>query len=373
MAAADRLSRLMQHLAGEGIDTFVGVSAALHNFLEGDPVLAVSGFRAMGHTAALVRSGAEACLLVSPAWDAERARRQCRDWRVIACDDVASGLEQLLAERQLPDAPVGLVATDAMPKLTMDRVRAALGPRHTPVQRALSLATAVHTADEIADAATATEIAEQGYEWLLKTARAGMREFELAAELLCHMKAMGSPDNFLLMSASQHNQAVRPPGRRVLERGDILLAEITPMFKDQFTQICRSVVLGPVPAAVQARYELQVQAMEAGRLAAVPGAPVAAVADAINACMADAGLKDFCRPPYMRVRGHGLGNVTVSPGDVDSQNTLTLQAGMVFVTHPNQYFPDVGYLLCGEPVVIQGQDGARLLSAGISPIGSLAC
>jgi len=33
----------------------------------------------------------------------------------------------------------------------------------------------------------------------------------------------------------------------------------------------------------------------------------------------------------------------------------------VFVMHPNQYFPDSGYLLCGEPVVI-GDQGALALS-----------
>lgn len=374
MAAQHRLARLMQRLGEQGIDTVVGVSAALHNFLEGDPVLALSGFRPMGPSAVLACRSGEAVLLVSPAWDAERARRQCKAWRVLDCDDLASALERLLMDMALPDAPVGLVAADTVPKATMDRVRAALGERQVPARAELNQATAVHTADEIQDARTATELAEQAYGWLQTTVRPGMREFEVAAELLCHLKALGSPDNFLLMSASQHNQAVRPPGRRVLERGDILLAEITPMYNNQFTQICRSLVLGPVAPAMQARYDLQVRAMEAGRRAALPGAPVAAVADAINACMAEAGLKDYCRPPYMRVRGHGLGSVTAVPTDVDSQNTLALQPGMVFVTHPNQYFPDVGYLLCGEPVVIEeGLEGARLLSAGISPLGSLAC
>ena len=44
-----------------------------------------------------------------------------------------------------------------------------------------------------------------------------MREFELAAELYCFMKELGAEDNFLLMSASQHNLAVRAAGERVLE------------------------------------------------------------------------------------------------------------------------------------------------------------
>jgi Xaa-Pro dipeptidase len=35
---------------------------------------------------------------------------------------------------------------------------------------------------------------------------------------------------------------------------------------------------------------------------------------------------------------------------------------MIFVMHPNQYIPESGYLMCGEPVVVT-DSGARALSA----------
>jgi Xaa-Pro aminopeptidase len=38
-----------------------------------------------------------------------------------------------------------------------------------------------------------------------------------------------------------------------------------------------------------------------------------------------------------------------------------LESGMIFVMHPNQYIPESGYLMCGEPVVV-ADDGARALS-----------
>ena len=81
----------------------------------------------------------------------------------------------------------------------------------------------------------------------------------------------------------------------------------------------------------------------------------------MNGVITEAGFGNYCRPPYMRVRGHGLGNVSSQPGDIGEDNPMTLQSGMVFVMHPNQYFPDSGYLLCGEPVVI-GDQGALALS-----------
>ena len=96
-----------------------------------------------------------------------------------------------------------------------------------------------------------------------------MREFELAAELYCHMKGLGAEDNFLLVSASQHNLAVRAAGDRVLDVGDIILSEITPCYRGQFAQLCRTTVIGePTPAAAR-----EIRAA-AGRDACRPGAAV---------------------------------------------------------------------------------------------------
>ena len=64
----------------------------------------------------------------------------------------------------------------------------------------------------------------------------------------------------------------------------------------------------------------------------------------------------------MRVRGHGLGITSDSPGDLTIDSEARLEDGMVFVMHPNQYLPETGYLMCGEPVVIT-PDGAKALSA----------
>jgi Xaa-Pro dipeptidase len=48
-----------------------------------------------------------------------------------------------------------------------------------------------------------------------------------------------------------------------------------------------------------------------------------------------------------------------------------LENGMVFVMHPNQYLPETGYLMCGEPVVITPQ-GAKALSERTATLDSIA-
>ena len=81
----------------------------------------------------------------------------------------------------------------------------------------------------------------------------------------------------------------------------------------------------------------------------------------MDGCLRAAGYGDYCRPPYMRVRGHGLGITSDLPGDITVDNERRLEEGMMFVMHPNQYLPETGYMMCGGPVVITG-GGAQLLS-----------
>ena len=85
------------------------------------------------------------------------------------------------------------------------------------------------------------------------------------------------------------------------------------------------------------------------------------VVEAMNEPLMQAGFADYCRQPYMRVRGHGLGLGSTAPGDLTVENRTPLEAGMAFVLHPNQFLPGAGYLMVGEPVVVT-EAGLRPLS-----------
>jgi Xaa-Pro dipeptidase len=173
------------------------------------------------------------------------------------------------------------------------------------------------------------------------------------------------------MSASQHNLAVRAAGERLLDVGDIILSEITPCYRGQFAQICRTTVIGEPQPVVREKYAILQEAMRAGLAAGCAGTTVAELTRAINGVIAKAGYGDYCRPPYMRVRGHGLGVTSDRPGDIVERNERVLESGMVFVMHPNQYLPESGYLMCGEPVVVTDR-GSRVLSARSAQLDVIA-
>jgi WD40 repeat protein len=83
------------------------------------------------------------------------------------------------------------------------------------------------------------------------------------------------------------------------------------------------------------------------------------------------GYGEFCHPPHIRRRGHGLGFTSMRPGDVALDNDTVLEPGMVFMIHPNQYLPETGYLLCGEPVLLTSS-GAEPLTAQKAALATVA-
>jgi Xaa-Pro aminopeptidase len=369
MADAQRVQAVTASLAGEGVDALVALTTSFHSFLEPDAVLLLTGFKPMGETAVCVHRDGRMALVVTPAWDAARARERSGLETVIAADHLAEPVAGLMGEWGVARGRIGASGLDTVPIKLARRIELAIGAPRAMDDFVLNLAKR-KTAEEIGYARTAAAVAEKGYAKLLELARPGMHEFELAAELYCYMRGLGSDDNFLLVSASQHNPAVRAPSRRILDKGDVILAEITPSWRGQFAQICRSVSVGKPSAALEEKYDLLCRVMRVGMTAAVPGATVADVARAMDGVLSQAGYADYCRPPFMRVRGHGLGRLSSLPGDITVDNHTVLEEDMVFVMHPNQYLPETGYLLCGEPVRIT-PDGAEALSGSMATLASV--
>jgi len=100
------------------------------------------------------------------------------------------------------------------------------------------------------------------------------------------------------------------------------------------------------------KYAILHKAMGLGMEAAQTGAPANAVAEAINGTFIEYGYEQYCRPPFMRVRGHGLGCGSSAPGSLEDANKTQLEEGMTFIIHPNQYIPETGYLTLGDTVVM---------------------
>lgn len=366
----DRLKAARVWLADHRLDGLLAFNDGQNSFLDSNAVYVFSGVRALGRSAVVVARDGASVLIVEPAFDVQRATALARTSDVVATDHFSEALRAVVDRFGLRKGKIATVGLAKQSRALAREVRGLFDGAPQEITELASHLARIRTPEERAAAEKATWIAERGYERLRDVAKAGMREFELAADIYTYMKGLGAEDNFLLMSASQHNQAVRAAGRRVLEEGDIILAEITPCYQGQFVQICRTAVLGRPPPLQHEKYALLQEAKLRGMAAAVPGATVAQATEAMNDVLRHAGYGDYCRPPYMRVRGHGLGITSNRPGNLDDTSQVVFEEGMVFVLHPNQYIPETGYMMCGETVVIS-HNGAVSLSERDSTLDTI--
>jgi Xaa-Pro dipeptidase len=366
-----RIDAVLRRMAQDGVDLLVACSNGLQMPDRPDAVVHLSGYRSLGESFVLLRRDRSLKLIVSPAADVERAEVWKGSHTCIATDDLAGTLTREFATCITTAGRFAIVGLDFLPHILAERLIAIHENADLSFDDAFYGADGRKTAAEIARARRAAEIAEQGFERLLELARPGIRECDLAVELNCHMKSLGADDNFLMLCASPHNPAVMPSSNRKIEPGDILIAELTPSYEGQFVQICRTVAIGPPSAKLQEKYDLVLRAMGAGIETIRPGIAMSQVCAAIDRVLEAAGYGEYCRPPHMRRRGHGLGCGSVSPGDVAANNETILEENMIFVVHPNQYLPETGYLMCGEPVRVTST-GAETLSKRTAALAVVA-
>jgi Xaa-Pro dipeptidase len=365
----ERLASICSRMREDKLEFLIALHDGAHFIEKPNPVMVLSGFKSLGTAAALLRADGETTLLVDPAWDAERAAECCPGASVLGVGDIVEGLIAANVRLRSAHGAIGIAGLRALPARIASRI-AQKFPKAHAADKLLFDAARTKTAAEIANAREAARIAELGYRHLLDIARPGMSEDALAVELKWHMKTLGAEDNFLMLCAGPHNRAVAPSMGRRLQHGDIILAEITPSIRGQLAQICRTVVVGAPSDELARKYDLVVHAMDAGIAAAVPGVAMSAVCGAINAVLEAQGYGEFCHPPHIRRRGHGLGFGSVRPGDVALDNATVLEPDMLFMIHPNQYLPETGYLLCGEPVLLTAR-GAEVLTGQTSSLAAV--
>jgi Xaa-Pro aminopeptidase len=363
MNLEDRRNAVAARMKEQGVELLFGFHDNGHFIEKPNPVMLLSGFKSIGNAMVAVHADGECKLMVEPAWDAERAQEKVPG--AAGTDDLVAGLSRILERRKLPPERIAVAGLGAMSAAFETAVRHAIGGEPKVFDTVVLRECRRKTGEEIRKARKAAGIAEATQEYMLRIVKPGMAEDELAAELKWYTRSLGCEDNFYMMTSGKHSMAVQTPCGRILEKGDLVLGELTPSYEGQMAQICRTLSIGPASEVVKEKYALLVHAMKKGIEQAKPGKRMAEVCNAINAVLEAEGYGQYCHPPHIRRRGHGLGFGSGLPGDVAPDNDIVLEEDMFFVIHPNQYLPETGYMMCGEPTLIT-RTGAELLTRNMA-------
>lgn len=340
-----RLKRVRDGMREQGLEALLVYDGGRHNFLRMNYVAYLTDFISVGpQTILVIGLDEEPILYISPVWDIPRAQES---W----VHNVRPFKEFWIWATTSKGA-AGLIGRDYMHARIHDEIANTLNRTPVDARQIIEHLARCKTPFELERLRKAAEIADAGVTALHNEARPGLKEFELAAIVEHCMRSLGAEDNFGMVVAHSHNQALHPATDRIVQRGDIIISEITPCIGGLFVQICRTLVLGAPSSVLSEKYTILKQAMGLGMEAAKVGAPASDIAVAINREFIEAGYADYCRPPFMRVRGHGLGCGSSAPGSLEEGNKTALAEGMTFIIHPNQYIPETGYLTLGDTVVM---------------------
>src|ERR1700722_6700932 len=98
MVQDTRLAATARYLATEGLDGLLALNGGQNSFLESHAVFVLAGVRPIGESAVLVDRTGAATLMVTPAWEAERASALSRTPKIIGTDDLPQALAAALAD-----------------------------------------------------------------------------------------------------------------------------------------------------------------------------------------------------------------------------------------------------------------------------------
>jgi len=359
-AVRRKIDALKEIMAREHFAAMLFYSSGQLSMLEVNAALWLSGVMPMGpNTAILLRPTGEAAMIISLPWDEGRVRAQSWIDDIHVADNVTGGIGELLVKHGIR-GDIGIAGFAFMPAAVYRSLEALPDVRFKPADALLSSLARFPGAESLPVLERCAAIADAGFAAIVEKAKVGMFEYELAAEMDYAMRSLGAEDNFGMLTASQHSHCAHPPQDRKIQPGDIIIAEISPALAGHFIQLCRTAVVGPPSPLLREKFASLEKALDKSLDKVRPGAKVGEISQAMNQVFTAYGYEKYCRPPYMRVRGHGLGLLSIPFAEIVDENETVIEAGTTFVVHPNQYIPETGYLMLGDTVWVEGNGYRRL-------------
>src|SRR5262245_60108119 len=174
-----RLAETARYLEREALEGLIAVNFGHNSFLESHAVFVLSGVRPIGESAVVVDRSEASTLIVTPAWDAERAEALSHTQKTIGTDDLPDALATALAAHRIDARKTVAVGLSVIGQGLAQRIEAVLGGKTRTNESFIRNLARIRSPEELAAAEKATAIAEAGYAHMLACVKPGMREYEL--------------------------------------------------------------------------------------------------------------------------------------------------------------------------------------------------
>ncbi len=311
------------------------------------------------HAAAVLDRSGEVSVILSDPWDHETASAAL-NFPVLLEPDFDRGLGRFFARSKSSS-----LAIAGMELMEARFVASARQGSQEPIPATLEVEELrrCKTSHEIDMVKKAVELADRGYRYFVDVIEAGMKEYELVAEVEAFLKSNGAEDNFMLIaSGGTEVKGMAAPTDRRFQKGDSVITELTPQVNGYWGQICRTLVIGDPTSEQLLAFSIFSEAQKAAQNFLKPGVNISDVARVQNDVFRKFGYGEYTGPQYTRVRGHGLGlHFDENPYILEEVNHV-VKSGMTLIAHPNTYLPLSGYMVFGDTLAVT-PDGCISLSS----------
>jgi Xaa-Pro aminopeptidase len=208
----------------------------------------------------------------------------------------------------------------------------------------------------------AAELTSEGMRVAYETVAAGMREYDVAAEIEYAMRKQGSSGTAFETIVASGPCSAFPHGGcsdKKIREGDLVVVDVGATYKFYHSDMTRTLVAGKPAEKQKKLYQIVKKAQEKAFEALKPNTKAKDVAAVARKIIEDAGYGEY----FVHNLGHGVGLEVHEPPTLSPDSKDVLAAGNVVTVEPGIYLVGYGGVRIEDTVLVQG-NGAEKLTNG---------
>jgi Xaa-Pro aminopeptidase len=282
--------------------------------------------------------------------------RNCRVEQVKVGENLPSKVAKQVNDKKLKKLAFDTMSFTTHQKLSKSiNVEAKLEPKSRYIWQLRT----VKDVDELQRIRKAAKLTVKGMEAAFEIIKAGLPEYEVAAEIEYAMRTSGSYGTAFDTIVASGPRSAYPHGgcgEKKLERGDLVVVDIGAVYKNYRSDMTRTFVVGNSSTKQRRMFEVVKDAQETA-FQMMRDSVKAAESDSVaRKIIGEAGYGEY----FIHGLGHGIGLETHEQPYLNSNSKDVLKEGYVVTDEPGIYLDGLGGVRIEDTVLVKEKRAERL-------------